>query len=231
MICIGHRGASAYEPENTIRAFKRAIEMGCEGVEMDLRRTKDGKVVVIHDETVDRTTNGKGKVSEMTLEEIKKLDSHGEKIPLLSEVLSEVKANIFLLEIKEAGYEESIVKEVKDAKLLDKVIFISFLYDSLRKVREVGGEKIGLIYGTQQYPIQTAKSLKAYAMLPSYNLLNRIHANELKKNKFFVIPWVVNDISILEKMMYFKVDAVATDKPDIMKQLKYLRKSNEGLTI
>jgi len=231
MKCIGHRGASAYEPENTIRAFKRAIEMGCEGVEMDLRKTKDGKVVVIHDETVDRTTNGKGKVSEMTLEEIKKLDSHGEKIPLLSEVLSEVKANIFLLEIKEAGYEESIVKEVKDAKLLDKVIFISFIYDSLRRVKEIGGEKIGLIYDTQQYPIQIAKSLKAYAMLPSYNLLNRIHANELKKNKFFVIPWVVNDVSILEKMMYFKVDAIATDKPDIMKQLKYLRKSNEGLTI
>jgi len=231
MICIGHRGASAYEPENTIRAFKRAIEMGCEGVEMDLRRTKDGKIVVIHDETVDRTTNGKGKVSEMTLEEIKKLDSHGEKIPLLSEVLSEVKANIFLLEIKEGGYEESIVKEVKDAKLLDKVIFISFLYDSLKRVKEVGGEKIGLIYDTQQYPIQIAKNLKAYSMLPSYNLLNRIHANELKKNKFFVIPWVVNDVSILEKMMYFKVDAVATDKPDIMKQIKYLRKSNEGLTI
>jgi len=231
MICIGHRGASAYEPENTIRAFKRAIEKGCEGVEMDLRRTKDGKIVVIHDETVDRTTNGKGKVSEMTLEEIKKLDSHGEKIPLLSEVLSEVKANIFLLEIKEGGYEESIVKEVKDAKLLDKVIFISFLYDSLKKVKEVGGEKIGLIYDTQQYPIQIAKSLKAYAMLPSYNLLNRFHANDLKKNKFFVIPWVVNDVSILEKMMYFKVDAIATDKPDIMKQIKYLRKSNEGLTI
>ena len=231
MICIGHRGASAYEPENTIRAFKRAIDMGCQGVEMDLRRTKDGKIVVIHDETVDRTTNGKGKVSEMTLEEIKKLDSHGEKIPLLSEVLSEVKAEIFLLELKESGYEESIVKEVKDFNLLDKVVFVSFNYDSLKKVKEVGGEKIGLIYETQPYPIQVAKSLKAYAMLPSYNLLNRIHANELKKNKFFVIPWVVNDVSILEKMMYFKVDGVITDKPDIMKQLKYLRKGNETLTI
>ena len=228
MICIGHRGASAYEPENTIRAFKRAIEMGCEGVEMDLRRSKDEKIVVIHDETVDRTTNGKGKVSEMTIDEIKKLDSHGEKIPLLSEVLSEVKADIYLLDIKEAGYEESIVKEVKDAKLVDKVIFISFNYDSLRRVKEAGGEKIGLIYDAQPYPIQIAKTLKAYAMLPSYNLLNRIHANELKKNKFFIAPWVINDISILEKMVSFKVDAIITDKPDIIRQLKHLRKSSEG---
>ncbi|BFH73744.1 glycerophosphodiester phosphodiesterase family protein [Sulfurisphaera javensis] len=229
MICIGHRGASAYEPENTIKAFKKAIEMGCEGVEMDLRRSKDGKIVVIHDETVDRTTNGKGKVSEMTLEELKKLDSQGEKIPLLSEVLSEIKAKLFLLEIKEAGYEDQIVNEVKSFNLLDSVIFISFNYDSLKKVLEYGGKKIGLIYSSSPYPIQLAKSLKAYAMLPRYNLLNRVHANELKRNKFFVIPWVVNDVSILEKMVYYNVDAVATDKPDIMRQLKMVNK--KGLTI
>jgi len=231
MICIAHRGASAYEPENTIRAFKRAIEMGCEGIEMDLRRSKDGKIVVIHDETVNRTTNGKGKVSEMTIDEIKKLDSHGEKIPLLSEVLSEVKAEVYLLEIKEPGYEESIVKEVKEAKLLDKVIFTSFNYDSLKRIKEAGGEKIGLIYDSQPYPIQLGKSLKAYAMLPSYNLLNRIHANELKRNKFLIFPWVINDVSILEKMVSFKVDGIITDKPDIMRQLKHLRKGNEAITI
>lgn len=226
MICIGHRGASAYEPENTIRAFKRALEMGCEGVEMDLRRTKDGKIVIIHDETVDRTTNGKGKVSEMTLEEIKKLDSHGEKIPTLEEVLSEVKAKLFLLELKESGYEDEIVKIVDSFRLLDNVIFISFNYDSLRKVKENGGKKIGLIYSSLPSPIKIAKELNAYAMLPRYNLMNRIHANELKKNKFFVIPWVVNDVSVLEKMLYFDVDAIATDKPDIMRQLKVVLKKD-----
>ncbi|QIW23530.1 glycerophosphodiester phosphodiesterase [Sulfolobus sp. S-194] len=222
MICIGHRGASAYEPENTIRAFKRAIEMGCEGIEMDLRRTKDGKIIVIHDETVDRTTNGKGKVSEMTLEEIKKLDSRGEKIPLLSEVLSEVKANLYLLEIKEGGYEEQIVNEVKGFNLLDSVIFISFNYDSLRKIKESGGKRIGLIYSSLPSPIKIAKNMNAYAMLPKYNLLNRTEVHELKRNKFFLIPWVVNDVSILEKMVYYRVDAIATDKPDIMKQLKII---------
>lgn len=225
MICIAHRGASAYEPENTIRAFKRAIEMGCDGIEMDLRRSKDGKIVVIHDETVDRTTNGKGKVSEMTVDELKKLDSHGEKIPLLSEVLSEVNAKLYLLELKEAGYEDKIVNEVKDHNLLDSVVFISFNYDSLSKVKGLGG-KIGLIYSSLNPDLlQRARNLKAYAMLPKYTLLNRIHSNELKKNKFFVIPWVVNDVSVLEKMISYRVDAIATDKPDIMKQLKFLKKS------
>lgn len=225
MICIAHRGASAYEPENTIRAFKRAIEMGCDGIEMDLRRSKDGKIVVIHDETVDRTTNGKGKVSEMTVDELKKLDSHGEKIPLLSEVLSEVNAKLYLLELKEAGYEDKIVNEVKDHNLLDSVVFISFNYDSLSKVKGLG-VKIGLIYSSLNPDLlQRARNLKAYAMLPKYTLLNRIHSNELKKNKFFVIPWVVNDVSVLEKMISYRVDAIATDKPDIMKQLKFLKKS------
>lgn len=173
--------------------------MGCKGIEMNLRRSKDGKIVVIHDETVDRTTNGKGKVSEMTVDELKRLDSHGEKIPLLSEVLSEVKADLYLLELKEQGYEQQVVNEVKDFNLLDSTIFISFNYDSLKKIIESGGKKIGLIYASSPFPLEIAKQLKAYAMLPRYNLLNRIHINELKKNKFFIVPWVVNDVSILEK--------------------------------
>ena len=85
---VGHRGARAYEPENTLRSFRKALELGVNAVELDVRRTKDGELVVIHDDKVDRTTNGRGLVNELTLEEIEKLDAgKGEKIPTLEEAL------------------------------------------------------------------------------------------------------------------------------------------------
>ncbi|RLG46262.1 MAG: glycerophosphodiester phosphodiesterase, partial [Thermoproteota archaeon] len=99
---VGHRGASAYEPENTVRSIRRAFEMGADAVEVDARVSKDGHVVIIHDETVDRTTNGTGLVSELSLEEIRALDAgKGEKIPTLQEVLEEIRGKgCLFLEIK-----------------------------------------------------------------------------------------------------------------------------------
>ncbi|MEM2913929.1 MAG: glycerophosphodiester phosphodiesterase family protein, partial [Candidatus Bathyarchaeia archaeon] len=86
MLKVGHRGARAYEPENTLRSFKKAIDLGVDAVELDVRRTKDNELVVIHDAEVDKTTNGKGLVNMLTLREIKQLDTKkGEKIPTLEE--------------------------------------------------------------------------------------------------------------------------------------------------
>lgn len=88
MLKIGHRGARAYEPENTLRSYKKAIELGVDAVELDVRKTKDNEIVVIHDPDVDKTTDGKGLFSELTLNEIKHLNTEkGEKIPALEEAL------------------------------------------------------------------------------------------------------------------------------------------------
>jgi len=118
MLKIGHRGAKGYEPENTLRSFQKALELNVDAVELDVRRTKDGAIVVIHDAEVDRTTNGKGLVSELTLKEIKELDiEKGEKIPTLEEALDflDKKVKIFI-ELKEIGmkrvcYTQSMKKD------------------------------------------------------------------------------------------------------------------------
>ncbi|HID15455.1 MAG TPA: glycerophosphodiester phosphodiesterase, partial [Candidatus Atribacteria bacterium] len=135
-LVVAHRGASAYEPENTLRAIRRAIEIGADVVEIDVRLTKDGYPVVIHDETVDRTTNGSGLVNEFSLDELRKLDAgKGEKIPLLSEVLDLVagKINVFI-EIK---VDEAVIpslREVDARDLWDSVMFTSFNIEHLRRV-------------------------------------------------------------------------------------------------
>ena len=111
MLKVGHRGARAYEPENTLRSFKRAIELGVNAVELDIRRTKDGEVVVIHDAKVDKTKNGKGLVSELTLEEIKQLVTEkGERIPTLEEALDFLDKKVkILIELKETGFEKKVL--------------------------------------------------------------------------------------------------------------------------
>ncbi|MEM2375782.1 MAG: glycerophosphodiester phosphodiesterase family protein, partial [Candidatus Bathyarchaeia archaeon] len=125
---VGHRGAKAYEPENTLRSFMKALELGVNAIEFDVRRTRDGELVVIHDAEVDRTTDGKGLVSELTLREIKALSTEkGERIPTLEEALDFLDRKVkILIELKEVGIEEKVLEAVKRRGLEDNVIIISF---------------------------------------------------------------------------------------------------------
>lgn len=219
---IGHRGAKAYEPENTILSFKRALELGVNAVELDVRRTKDGEIVVIHDAEVDRTTNGKGLVSDLTLKEIKELSTEkGEKIPTLDEALAFLNRKVkVLIEIKEVGIEEKVLEIVKSRGLEDNVIIISFHEDSLKKVREMSGViKTGLIYVRHKDPIKAALSLKAQYLLPMYkfvypSLVKRAHENGLK-----VIVWTINTPEEAREYARMGVDGIASDRPDILKDL------------
>ncbi|MBS7605305.1 MAG: glycerophosphodiester phosphodiesterase family protein [Candidatus Bathyarchaeia archaeon] len=219
---IGHRGAKAYEPENTILSFKRALELGVNAVELDVRRTKDGEIVVIHDAEVDRTTNGKGLVSDLTLKEIKELSTEkGEKIPTLDEALAFLDRKVkVLIEIKEVGIEEKVLEIVKSRGLEDNVIIISFHEDSLKKVREMNGViKTGLIYVRHKDPIKAALSLKAQYLLPMYkfvypSLVKRAHENGLK-----VIVWTINTPEEAREYARMGVDGIASDRPDILKDL------------
>ncbi|RLG49442.1 MAG: glycerophosphodiester phosphodiesterase, partial [Thermoproteota archaeon] len=101
-LAVAHRGASAYEPENTLRAVRRALELGANAVEVDVRVTKDRRLAVIHDETLDRTTSGSGRVRDYTLAELKRLDAGmGERIPSLEEVLKEASGALLVVELKD----------------------------------------------------------------------------------------------------------------------------------
>ena len=148
---FAHRGASGYAPENTLQAFQLAQEQGADGIELDVQLTKDGEVVVIHDETIDRTSTGKGYVRDYTLAELKKFSFHnhmekykGVKIPTLREVLELVKPGKMEvnIELKTGIFwypdiEEKTMKIVKEAGMEDRVIYSSFNHYSVQKVRSL----------------------------------------------------------------------------------------------
>jgi glycerophosphoryl diester phosphodiesterase len=139
MLRIGHRGARAYAPENTLTSFRKALKIGVDAVELDVRKTKDNQLVVIHDADVKRTTDGEGLVSELTLNEIKGFSAEqGEKIPTLEEAfdLLDKKVKVFV-ELKEPSEEEQLISLVRKKSLEKNVVVVSFLEDALKKVREL----------------------------------------------------------------------------------------------
>jgi glycerophosphoryl diester phosphodiesterase len=219
---IGHRGARAYEPENTIRSFARAIELGVNAVELDVRKTKDNELVVIHDDKVDRTTNGKGLVGELTLKEIKSfVTDKGEKIPTLEEALDFLDRKVkILIELKEVGVEDKVMKIVKDEGLEDNVIIISFHEEALRRIREINDKvEMGLIYVKHKDPIKAALDLKANYLLPMYKFVHSAFVKKAHQNGLKVIVWTINTPEEAHEYANKGVDGIASDRPDILKQI------------
>ncbi|MEM2028269.1 MAG: glycerophosphodiester phosphodiesterase family protein [Candidatus Bathyarchaeia archaeon] len=220
---IGHRGAKAYEPENTIRSFKRALELGVNAIELDVRRTKDGELVVIHDAEVDRTTSGKGLVSELTLREIKELSTEkGEKIPTLEEALDFLDRKVrILIELKEIGTEDKVLEIVRKRDLEDNVIIISFHEEALRRIRELSDSvKTGLIYVNHKDPIKTALSLKAQYLFPMYRFVHSSFVKKAHENGLKVVVWTINTPEEAREYAEKGVDGIASDRPDILKDIK-----------
>lgn len=158
---VAHRGASRYAPENTLAAFRLALEHGAPAVECDVHRTRDGHLVVVHDPTVDRTTDGRGPVAAMTLEDLRKLDAGawfgprfaGERIPLLDDVLQLLRGRALLqLEIKNGpvfyeGIEEQVLATLRRWGMEDETLVISFDHRSLRTLRELSPRILtGVLY-------------------------------------------------------------------------------------
>ncbi|RLE50640.1 MAG: glycerophosphodiester phosphodiesterase [Candidatus Methanomethylicota archaeon] len=229
---IGHRGAKAYEPENTLRSLARALTFGVDAVEVDVRACKDGALVVIHDETVDRTTNGKGKVKDLTLNQLKRLDAGmGEKIPLLSEVLDFVKGkSMLLIEIKEKGIEDRVVKEVIDRDMLGDVVFISFYHTSIAKVKDLAPKsKTGIIFTCEPVdPADLAVKAKAEVLLPSYMTLTEHVVKKAHEKGLMVYTWVLNKPEEIIAALELGVDGFASDKPDLA--VEYAKKQRTLLT-
>src|SRR3989338_788401 len=139
---IGHRGAAALEPENTLRGFRKAIELGLDYVELDIRRCKSGELVVIHDEAVDRTTSGKGLVEDRTLQQLQKLDAgKSERIPALKEAIDLCKGKIgMIIELKEAGMEEDVV-ELAGNEWNGRLVISSFFHKRVKRAKELAETK------------------------------------------------------------------------------------------
>ncbi|WP_095178364.1 glycerophosphodiester phosphodiesterase [Clostridium cochlearium] len=212
-------------------AFKKAIDMNADGIELDVHLSKDGHIVIIHDEKVDRTINGKGEVKNFTLDELKKLDAgfwfsdeyKGEKIPTLEEVLNLINnTDIYLnIEIK-AGYrfypniEEKVIDMVKKYKMLDRVIISSFDHYSLVRVKEINSNiKTGMLYEAALYePWDYARSIKVEALHPNYITLTKEFIDKASINNLEVNPYTVNDETDMEALIKSKVTSVITNYPD-----------------
>jgi glycerophosphoryl diester phosphodiesterase len=219
MLKIGHRGARAYEPENTLSSYKKALELGVDAVELDVRRTKDGEIIVIHDAEVDRTTNGRGLVSQLTLKEIKQFNTEkDQKIPTLEEALDFLDKKVkVLIELKETGFEEKMLKVIRKKGLEKNVIIVSFLEEALRKVRELDDiVETGLIYTNHKNPIKTASDLKANYLLPLYRFTHTADVQKAHQNGLKVIVWTINKREEVAEYVKKGVDGITSDRPDIL---------------
>jgi len=217
---VGHRGAAGLEPENTLRSVKRALELGVDAVEVDVRLSADGALVVIHDETVDRTTNGSGRVDEMTLDELRSLDAgKGERIPLLEEVLEEVRGRALLyVELKVPEAARPAARLVEEAGMSDEVLFISFLDEALAALP--AGMHRGLIYFKPPGRILEAKKAGCEAVLPYYRLATEKAVRFAKRLRLHVTAWTVDDPAQARSLWARGVDAVATNRPDLIVPLR-----------
>jgi len=240
-VVIAHRGASAYHPENTMAAFRAAVEMQAEMIELDITLSKDGILVAIHDETLDRTTNGSGYVSDFTVEELKALDAgswfdedhRGEPIPTLEEVLQFAQDKIALnIEIKTEsvtdeladGIEEKAWELVKKYGMEDYVLFSSFDYRAIRHLKEINVDiSAALLYEKKQSegrtPSQLMVDYNADAFNCSYRQYSKKWAGEAKNKGFPVFVYTVNSERRIKKMVERGAAGIFSDKPDLLKQI------------
>jgi len=223
---LGHRGCAGIEPENTMRAFKRAMDLGVDFIELDVRMSIDKKLVVIHDDKVDRTTNGNGYVRDLTFEAIRKLDAgKGEKIPSLEEAVDLLKKGKqrIAIEIKEPDTLDGILKIVMEEGLSSKVIIVSFWHNVLKRVKEIEPEiKTGAIFvGRPVDAVSMAKAAQSELLCLKHKYIDKEVVVECHKNDIGVNAWVVDAIEDIEEMKELGVDIISSDHPDrILEELK-----------
>jgi glycerophosphoryl diester phosphodiesterase len=224
ILTVGHRGAKGYEPENTLRSFKKALELGADMIELDVHRCRTGEAVVIHDEDVNRTTNGRGRVADISLAGLKQLDAgRGERIPTLDEVLDLFQGRMKVdIELKgrdcAACAAETIAKHLGTTGFKPgELLVTSFEHDTL--LRQFQGMNPGIPIGLLFSRVPDDFCERAAALDAEYVALNykntnlkmveRAHNTGLK-----VMVWTVNKPEDIERAEKMGVDSIASDFPD-----------------
>ena len=228
-----HRGASAYAPENTIPAFRLAMEQGADGIELDVQLSKDGKLVVIHDEWVDRTSNGKGRVVDMTCQELKKLDfSCGmadypfARIPTLREVYgllrgSSMTVNVEIKygEVEYPGIWDKLIQVEREMGMQGRVMYSSFNQYVLKMIRELDPDaEIGLLYNCALVdPWVYAGYLKADAIHPEYRVALGCPGliEGCREAGIAINAWTVNGPDTARLLSEANINAIITNCPDV----------------
>lgn len=214
---IGHRGAAGLEPENTLRSFRRAAEEGADALELDLRVTHDGHLVVLHDPTVDRTTSGTGSVHELTLAEVQQLDAGlGERVPTFEEVLETTTLPIHA-ELKVVEAAEPLASGILE-KAAERITLISFDPEALRRVkRALPDQPVGLILsGAPPDDAERARSLDADLVSLEAEYLSAEAVERCRRAALKVTAWTVNEPEQMQRVVELGVDGIATDRPDLL---------------
>lgn len=240
LINFAHRGSSAICPENTMAAFAKGLEQGATGIETDVQMTKDGRLVLIHDESVARTTGAEGLVKDYTYDELAKLDAgswfgadfQGERIPLLEELLELTKnhGTIVNIELKNGSIqypelEKRVIETVRHYNMSEQIVISSFNHYSLVECKHIDPEiRTGLLYGEGLYkPWEYAKLAKADALHAYHRAVLPEWVEEAKQHGVVYHPWTVNDEEQMKTLIDAGVAGIITDYPDVLRGLLQIK--------
>ena len=232
---IGHRGGAAGYPENTLAAFKKTVELGADGVEFDVQLTKDGEIVVIHDELIDRTISGSGLVKDYTLQELRQMSAgeffspefKGEKLPTLAEVL-EVVQNLEVINIELKNYlpypglEEKVLKLVDQFKIREQIIISSFNHHSLQQVKKLqpkiktGALLMSKMINPSDYAFKRGfDALHLHFLTADQEVIDKSHFMGMKLN-VYTVNFPKSVVELLDK----GVDMIMTDDLEMAIKLR-----------
>ncbi|SFC47237.1 glycerophosphoryl diester phosphodiesterase [Bacillus sp. 491mf] len=235
-LIFGHRGAAGTYPENTMVSFRAAEKFGADGIELDVQFTKDNKIVVIHDETVNRTTNGKGAVRNYIYTDLRALDASYtfydkvgvQPIPLLEEVLEWLKTNKLILNIEfknnkvpYPGLEEEVITLIRKYSMEERTILSSFNHYSMKKCHMMAPDiETAILYKDGLHsPWAYAEKMGASAIHPNYQYISDGVVELTMENGVAVRPYTINDEDVMRKFFKMNVTAIITDYPERAKGL------------
>ena len=229
MINYAHRGASEYAPENTLSSFYLGLLQGANGIETDVQRTKDGVLVLFHDDTVDRVSDHSGKLSEFTLEELKRVKIYGncttgfyDRIPTLREFLEKFSQYdiSFAIELKGEAVEEETLEMVKEFGIMNKTTFTSFNFQYIKKIKELDSSaRVGwLTSSVDDEVVARLLEIGGEEIAPKASLITKELMEKWRNAGLGVRAWGVSDIVLMKKMCHFEVDGMTVNFPDRLQE-------------
>ena len=228
-INYAHRGASEYYPENTMLSFRKGLEMGANGIETDVHKTKDGVVVLFHDDTLDRVTGKSGSIADYTYAELLEFDvikgEQKEKIPTFEEFLAEFgkKDITFAIELKVTGVAKETADIIYKYGVQDKVIITSFQYDALVEMEECAPDlKRGyLLFHLDEKTRKEIENLDLYEICPNGQSITAEEVKEYHEKGYGVRAWGMSNVEVMKETIDKGVDGMTVNFPD--KLTEYLK--------
>jgi glycerophosphoryl diester phosphodiesterase len=237
-LVIAHRGSSAYAPENTLAAFDLAADQEADAIELDVDLTRDGHIIVMHDATIDRTTDGHGRVTDLTLEEVRRVDAgawksadfKGERVPLLEEVFEAVGRWLLInveikgMSLRGSGLEEKVAALIAKHDLIDRVIVSSFNPFALRRAKQIDQRLACGLLVAPDLPFFLREAWLAPliphldARHPHHSQVNKAVVDRLHAQGLFVNVWTANQAGTIRAMINAGVDGIIGDDPGLIRE-------------